>query len=431
MQENEPEDGVVYIKHHTKKGEKKQDIFEYIREKFPHDIEESAKACGVIVRKRKLQSAYGLLQMIIAYVTLGWSQRLLAARAISAGIAHMSDQAWQKKFIKCEEWLMHLIRQTLPQSKELGKHFKCLTKRVVKLIDASIFAVQGESGTQLRLHTCYDLIRGCMDELLLTDHHTAESVLLFQIEQGAIYLADAGYGLAKQIEYMVKRGADALFRMSPNHVALAEDAQGKKKIDMKEVLKNARGGMIDFPCFARVEKHNYIQVRIVASRKPKDQIAKSHARAQRKAKKQQAAIKEETLLYAEWMILMTTLGDDYSTAQLLHLYRARFFSIEKLRNATLAHSKILVLTYLLIFSFVERDVIAYEIFLHENNESMERYSPWMLGRFALDFFLAKLQAFWCHTFFPCDVLLHSLQRLRSHKSYRPNQYASFRFPSSA
>lgn len=71
-----------------------------LAEKLPASLDETAKEYGVIVRKRGIKSAIGLIQMMLLYVLSDLSQRLLAAYAAVLGIAMVSDQAWQKKFHK-------------------------------------------------------------------------------------------------------------------------------------------------------------------------------------------------------------------------------------------------------------------------------------------------------------------------------------------
>lgn len=68
-----------------------------ILQKLPSDLEESAKAKGVFVRKRKIKSAIDLITILLVYSLNDISQRMLSAFACALGIANISDQAWQKK----------------------------------------------------------------------------------------------------------------------------------------------------------------------------------------------------------------------------------------------------------------------------------------------------------------------------------------------
>ena len=95
---------------------------------------------------------------------------------------------------------------------------------------------------------CYNLTAGQMDETLVTDGRTAESTNVFIIESGAIYMADAGFGTGKNLQHIVSCQADALFRVTPSHLCLAEDEKGKNKINMTTKL-DTKSDVLDFTCF--------------------------------------------------------------------------------------------------------------------------------------------------------------------------------------
>ena len=68
------------------------------------------------------------------------------------------------------------------------------------------------------------------------------------IKAGHIYIADAGFGKGKNLDYLVSCKADAIFRMTPNQVSLATDIKGKSKINMLDKL-NTKENLVDFYCF--------------------------------------------------------------------------------------------------------------------------------------------------------------------------------------
>ena len=92
---------------------------------------------------------------------------------------------------------------------------------------------------------------------------------------------------------------------------------------------------------------------------------------------------------------MTSLGESYSAEDILKLYRARwqvellfkrikqFFKVTKLRAATVQHSKVLILLWLIIWSLTERQVVAAEIYLKAKQADMSRFSPWAMCGFFL------------------------------------------------
>jgi hypothetical protein len=285
---------------------------------------------------------------------------------------------------------------------------------------------------------CYDLTAGQMDETIVTDGHTAESTTVFTIEPGAIYMADAGFGTGKNLQHIVSCQANALFRATPNHLCLAGDEKGKDKIDMVTKL-DTKADVLDFTCFLHTANGKYMPIRIIASRLPDDKALLAIKRKKRNAQRHQSKIREKTLIYAGWIILATTLGDEYKTEDLLKMYRARwqielmfkrikqFFNITKLRAATLEHSKAMILLWLIQWSMVERQTVYMERVLASKNMNLERYSPWTMQNFFFHIQKTFINCLWT---LPFDFELHAINinlRLQNHASSRDNHYAHWHF----
>jgi hypothetical protein len=407
---------------------------QHILGKLPPKLEESAKEHGAIVRKREIKSAVDLLTMMLVYALTDMSQRMLAAFAALLGTADVSDQSWQKKTAKCEPWLKDLLNKTLPKTKILAKEKAIFGDSRIKLVDGSCVKQAGAKGETLRIHMCYDLTLGCMDEALVTDQYTAESFKVFNIIPGSIYLADAGFGKGKNLQYISSRDADAVFRVTPSLLALSTDSKGKEKIDMTKKLDAAKD-VVDFKCFVHTENRKYMPARIIASRLPEDKVEAAMKRKRRAAQKRQSSLKAETLLYAQWVIIMTTLDERYAACDILKLYRARwqiellfkrikqFFKVVKLRPATVKHSKVLVLLWLIIWSLTEREATAVEIYLMSKAEDISRLSPWTMCGFFLQCFKAAVYSILILCSVAAVEMVNIYKRLRNHKSGRLNQYA--------
>ena len=409
--------------------------------KLPQTLEESAKRYGAIIRRRAIQSAVDLMLVLFIYASSGMSQRMLAASSAVMGAASISDQAWQKKIIKCGPWLSCVLSETM--LKMSNKSRRAFRGRVVRLLDGSNIQQDGTKGKRggetFRIHMCYNLTEGCMDYVLLTDNHTAESVTVFAIESGTIYIADAGYGKGKNIAHIISCQADALFRVTPNQISLAEDEKGTIKIDMTKKLDTQRN-LLDFTCYVHTEKGAYVPVRMIASRLPEDKALLARERLIRKAKKKQTKnIKEATFVYGGWIILMTTLGSDYSTEDLLTMYRARWqiellfkrikqsFAVSKLPAASLSHCKVVVLLWLILWSLTEQHALAMEVYLLDKKTDMTQITPWFMHSFLFHQLTTMINSLWALCFNLDDHSLMAFQRLRSHRSSRCNQYATLRF----
>jgi hypothetical protein len=261
------------------------------------------------------------------------------------------------------------------------------------------------------------------------------------IEPGAIYIADAGYGSGKNLAHIFSHDADALFRATPNHVSLAEDDKGKIKIDMVKKL-DTKKDIFDFTCYVHTEKGMYAPVRVVASRLPEDKALLAKERKMRNARKWQTKnIRPQTLIYAEWIILITTLGNEYSPDDLFKMYRARWqievlfkrikqsFAVSKLPAASLAHSKVIVMLWIILWTLTEQKAASMELFLLDNAADMKLYSPWSIHNFLFHQIRTVLNCLWALYFNPDIHSLDIFNRLRNHRSSRCNQYAEFRFAS--
>ena len=289
----------------------------------------------------------------------------------------------------------------------------------------------------MRVHLCYNLSAGKMESVALTDDKIAESVTHFPIEQGVLYIADAVYGKGKQIQHIKECHAEALFRVTPSQLKLAMDEKGRTKINVVEML-NTSADCLDFKCFVHTQKGNYTPVRIIASRLPEDKALLAKKRKLRSAQKKQRQIQQKTLIYAGWVFLMTTLGDEHTADSLLKMYRARWqiellfkrikqaLKVIKLRPASLEHANVTVLMMLILWAMTEKQVFAAEALLQENQLDMSLYSVWATSAFFFQYLKATISCIMV-LLVDSDMMLNSLLRLMNHRSYRVNQFGDLRF----
>ena len=158
-----------------------------IAEKLPPSLEQSAKEYGAIIRKREIKSALGLVQMLLMYAVSNLSQKALAACACVIGVANVSDQAWQKKTVRSIPWLTYLLNETLPRTKICSRETAALRHRQIKLVDGSCIKQEGTQGEVIRIHMCYDISHGCMEEVRVSDQREAERISPLTITPGSVY----------------------------------------------------------------------------------------------------------------------------------------------------------------------------------------------------------------------------------------------------
>ena len=124
----------------------------------------------------------------------------------------------------------------------------------------------------------------------------------------------------------------------------------------------------------------------------------------RTATKNQFTVSDKLLIFAEWVVIITSLGDEYSAETLLAMYRTRwqvellfkrlkqFFKVQKLAPATIRHSTVMVLLWLIIWAATEKQSLAMEIYFAQNGEDMSRYFWWWV-KMVLKYICANITQF--------------------------------------
>ena len=380
------------LSHSTRTMKKLQDISQtWEKEILPHlpqNLELLAKSSGVLQRKRGIFSAIQLLKVFFLYAVSGLSFRMLAAATFGLGISDISDTAWRKKYRKAVPFLQEILQGMLSP---LFSPVPILSKeRQVLLVDGSLIRQQGKQQYQQRIHTCYSLNQNRIQQVRITDYHTAESFCMFSFQKEDIVLADAGYGKAKNYAYAMQQGCDVILRISPNHISFV-DADGEK-IDLYTHLKEAKKkkeNTLEWFGFCVYEKKRY-PVRLIAQELPKEQAEKARKRKVKKAQKNQSHLKEETLFFGNYVILITSLGVEYDREEILSIYRSRWqiellfkrfkqnLKITTLQQGSEAYAEAIVLLWMMIWLITEKQVFLTEQFLKKKEEEQKKiaYSNW-------------------------------------------------------
>jgi len=444
LPKNIPRRSNVNQKDNTSQNSKAQDMVSLWTEKIetllPADLEESAKTKGALKRKRGLKSASDLIKLLLIYAVSTMSMRMLSLCAASLKIADVTDVALAKRFRKSEGWLAYILDYLLPKPKVVFGNYgvtQTVTKsirRSVNLIDGSMVTEAGKGGNSYRIHMSYNLSIGSMSDVQVTDKHTAESFAHCNIQKNDIYIADSGYGKAKMYDYIISRCADAILRFTPNHVTLVNNRG--EVIDMAQKL-DTKEKTIEFRCYAKHGK-KLLPVRIIASQLPEDKKPGAIKRKKKEAQKYQTKnMRPETLLYAEWTIIMTSLDESYTAEDVLTIYRSRWqvellfkrikqhFKVTKIRPSTQKYGKVLVLLWLIIWALVERQAYMAEIYMIEKGLDMSRHYPWALSSFIFQRIKMTIESLWATLLdIEADIEIVA-EKLQNHKQDRVNQYFQF------
>lgn len=149
---------------------------------------------------------------------------------------------------------------------------------------------------------------------------------------------------------------------------------------LKQAEKN-RSEMADVFGFCKYKNKTGF-VRVIAQKLPQEQKEKSQKRRKKKAVKCQKQITDDALFCAGYLVVITSLGTEYSGEEILHLYQSRWqvellfkrfkqsFSIRTIKAGSVRYAESLVLLQLILWFIMERQVFQCECYLRENGKDI-------------------------------------------------------------
>ena len=286
----------------------------------------SAKETGALLRRRGFADASALLRTLLLYCLTAMSLRTTAAWAEASTLAGVSSVALWKKMSKSTVWLEHLVADLLLQS--CKKAVPAAAKnRLIRCIDATTLTHKSlaarAAGQLWRLHCVYDPQRERFSAFELTDEHGGETLDRIAVIPGEIRIGDRAYMQPDRIARVTKAGADILIRAgwsSARWLTVEDDP-----LDLIALLRNETGNCIDREMKIDRNDGEPLSLRLVVRRKSPEATEKARVKARQDAKRKGHVLKPETLVAAEWIILVTTLdAADFKTEDVLDLYRVRW-----------------------------------------------------------------------------------------------------------
>jgi hypothetical protein len=267
------------------------------------------------------------LRLVLAYCWGTRGLRLTAAWAEAIGLVSLSNVAVLKRLRKSVDWLERLVGRLVGRgSREAG--MAAAKGRPVRLVDATSVAKAGREARascgRWRIHSVFDLASERFTAFDLTDESQGEVIDRAEVVAGEIRVCDRAYLQPDRIAKLLDRGADVVVRAAWNNARwVDEEGNG---VDLIALLKKARGkGLIDQPIWIKGSAKEPIALRLVAIRKPKEARDRSIEKLKRHARDKCRNLKPETLVAAEWVIIVTSLNRaEYPLSAIGALYRLRW-----------------------------------------------------------------------------------------------------------
>ena len=292
---------------------------------LPSQWQQQAVLSGASERLRGFSSTSNLLRTLLLHVGKGYSLRETVVKAKVAGIAAISDVALMKRLQKAEGWLRGLCVALLEES---GWEMPAETRGFnIRALDGTLVKEPGRSGSLWRIHYSVRIPSLVCDHFELTPTKgagTGEVLGRFAASPGDLILADRGFCKPSGIEALSRQGAAVIVRLNTASLPLfCEDGSRFALAEqIREVTETGAGR--EWPVWVKAAKGR-IAGRLCVIRKSEEAAARARRRIERKAQQGGPKTKPETLQYACYVMLFTTVPvSSFSTTEVLEWYRARW-----------------------------------------------------------------------------------------------------------
>ncbi len=292
---------------------------------FPTDWKTTACRTGALKGLRQDKLAENYLRILLMHLGSGFSLRETTVRARQAELANLSDVALLKRLRKAKDWIYELRCGLFA---ERGLKGPDAAGTVLRLMDATLVQEPGQTGSQWRIHYSLQWPTLRCDYFKLTGTEgkgTGETLRQYPVNPGDLILVDRGYCQAAGIHHVAAGKAWVTVRLNPGSIIL-HTPQGQAFPLLEKLSTLPRTGQIaTWPVAVPFEHQQPVAARVCVVRKSKAAIAQAIKKLRRETSKQGSQLQPTTLIYAEYIMVLTTFpADRYSAMVILEWYRFRW-----------------------------------------------------------------------------------------------------------
>jgi hypothetical protein len=227
-----------------------------------------------------------------------------------------------KRLRQAEAWLKSLCQYLLEEQRSRLGRCDWPSQYRVRAIDATDIQEPGSTGSAWRMHYSLAVPELVCDHYEVTDQHGGESLGRFEFKKDELILADRGYSRAPGAAQVLNSGAALLMRWHTTSLPL-QDREGKAFDPLPPLRglpkRGAREWKVRF-----FHQGKVYRLRLCAIRKNRVATERARRQAQAKAKADGGQIREATLELAQYILVLTSLPSEFSSSQVLELYRGRW-----------------------------------------------------------------------------------------------------------
>jgi hypothetical protein len=297
------------------------DLLSYL----PADWELKAYELKVMKGARQDKNLSNTLRTLFMHLGVGCSLKESALRAKLAGLCNISSVALYGRLKKFGPLFQYLCAEFFEENRTAA-----LTDSTrIRLIDATDIQEPGDTGSKWRFHYSFTMPIMLCDFTKLSPTKgkgTGETFKQFPIEQGDLIIGDRAYSNANGIVHVKQCGGEVCVRHNPQ--ALPLYVKNGKPFNVKNHIKSITrpGQAKEWECWIKnTENGSMFQGRICVIRKTVEQIAAAHKKLKRLAIKKGRILMDLTLLYNEYVIIVTTFDKEkFPLRKILDIYRWRW-----------------------------------------------------------------------------------------------------------
>lgn len=292
---------------------------------FPEDWAELAERSGALKGLRKDKSPPDLLRTLLMHMGCGYSLRETAARVRKAELANLTDVALMKRLRKSEGWLQGLC---VALFRERGLAVGSAAGPQFRLFDATTVREPGKTGSLWRIHYSVRVPSLACDHFTITKTQgagTGESLKRFPVEACDHIITDRGYSKAPGLLWAASRGAYVCVRLNSSSLALLGGKGRPLGLARRLSALTGPGEVGSWSAWLPNPAGDALPVRVCAVRKSEAATRLARKKLRRQASKKGHALREETLLFAAYVVLVSTFPQEgFSPEDVLEAYGLRW-----------------------------------------------------------------------------------------------------------